>query len=166
LLALKRIEVPSIVAFVAVCYNGFTKPPTSEGSGMAKAASPVRLQEELMEAASINGSMLHRSAAEQIEYWADLGRKVSKIVDPDDLLAVDAGLARITVEEVKSPSVDPGSVFSSLDSDRESGTLAHAIANTSPVRYQASETHPGLLDRIDHAGVVVGKFIDGEFQAV
>ena len=50
---------------------------------MPKAASPVRLQEELMESARISGSIQHRSAAKQIEYWADLGRKVSKAIDPD-----------------------------------------------------------------------------------
>ena len=35
---------------------------------MAKAASPVRLQDELMQAATVTGARLHRSAAEQIEY--------------------------------------------------------------------------------------------------
>jgi hypothetical protein len=34
---------------------------------MPKAASPVRLQEELMEAARVSGSVQHRSAAEQID---------------------------------------------------------------------------------------------------
>jgi hypothetical protein len=44
---------------------------------MAKAASPIRLQEELMQAAESTAKRFHRSTAEQIEYWADLGRSVS-----------------------------------------------------------------------------------------
>ena len=131
---------------------------------MAKAASPVRLQEELMESARVSGSVQHRSAAEQIEYWADIGRKVSKTVDPDILLAVEAGLARITVEKVKSAAVDPESIFAALDADRESGVLASAISGQSPIRYQASRSNPGLLEQVDPTGkIVVGQFLDGEF---
>ncbi|MCB1936185.1 MAG: hypothetical protein KDF59_09600, partial [Nitrosomonas sp.] len=37
---------------------------------MAKSASPIRLQEELMKAAELTASRFHRSTAEQIEYWA------------------------------------------------------------------------------------------------
>ena len=73
---------------------------------MPKAASPVRLQEELMESARVSGSVQHRSAAEQIEYWADIGRKVSKTIDPETLLAVEAGLVRIVVEQIQSEAVD------------------------------------------------------------
>ncbi len=131
---------------------------------MAKSASPVRLQEELMESARVNGSVQHRSAAQQIEYWADIGRKVAKSIDPDVLLAVEAGLARITVEKIKSVAVDPKSVFAALDADRESGELASAIAEQSPIRYQASRNNPGLLEQIDQAGkTVVGQFLQGEF---
>jgi ParD-like antitoxin of type II ParDE toxin-antitoxin system len=40
---------------------------------MAKAASPIRLQTELMQQAEPTAKRFHRSSAEQIEYWADLG---------------------------------------------------------------------------------------------
>ena len=131
---------------------------------MAKSASPVRLQEELMESARVNGSVQHRSAAEQIEYWADIGRKVSRSIDPDVLLAVEAGLARIKVEKIKSTAVNPESVFAALDTNRESGELATAITGQSPIRYQASRNNPGLLEQIDQAGkTVIGQFLDGKF---
>lgn len=131
---------------------------------MPKAASPVRLQEELMESARVSGSVQHRSAAEQIEYWADIGRKVSKTIDPDTLLAVEAGLVRIVVEQVQSEPVDTESVFAALDADRKSGKLASAVAENSPIRYQASKTRPGLLEQVDSEGnSAVGQFIDGEF---
>ncbi len=52
---------------------------------MAKAASPIRLQEELMQAAESTAKLFHRSTAEQIKYWADLGHSVSSTLDPDVL---------------------------------------------------------------------------------
>ena len=131
---------------------------------MPKAASPVRLQEELMESARVSGSIQHRSAAEQIEYWADIGRKVSKTIDTDTLLAVEAGLARIVVEKIQTEALDADSVFAALDADRKSGKLASAIAEKSPIRYQASKDKPGLLEKVDAEGnSIVGQFIDGEF---
>ncbi|MCF8003822.1 MAG: ParD-like family protein [Chromatiaceae bacterium] len=44
---------------------------------MRKSASPIRLQEDLMQSASLAGSQLHRSAAEQIEYWAWLAAQTA-----------------------------------------------------------------------------------------
>lgn len=132
---------------------------------MAKAASPVRLESTLMEAASVAGSFLHRSAAEQIEYWADLGRKVSGLISPEDLLAISAGLVKITLEETAPVSADPEAVFAALERDRASGSLSGAIA-AGQVRYQACRAHPGLLEQVHSDGTVVpGQFVDGEFQA-
>ncbi|MCF6202823.1 MAG: ParD-like family protein [Methylococcaceae bacterium] len=62
---------------------------------MAKSASPIRLQADLMQAAEITAKRYHRSTAEQIEYWADLGRTVASTLDPDVLLSVAAGLTVI-----------------------------------------------------------------------
>ncbi|WP_269617933.1 TA system antitoxin ParD family protein [Zhongshania sp. BJYM1] len=49
---------------------------------MAKAASPIRLQQDLMQAAESTAKRFHRSTAEQIEYWAELGRSVSSSINP------------------------------------------------------------------------------------
>lgn len=130
---------------------------------MAKAASPIRLQEDLMKAAAVTGKRFHRSTAEQIEYWAEMGRNVSKILDPDDLLSVSTGLAKIKVEPVHSEPVDPDEVFQSLEVERVSGTLSKTVTSTS-IKYQCSSTHPGHLEQIDLEGRVrIGKFQDGVF---
>ncbi len=60
---------------------------------MPKAASPIRLQAELMRTATIAGQRQHRSTAEQIKYWAAIGRSLAKIIDQDTLLELSAGLA-------------------------------------------------------------------------
>jgi hypothetical protein len=87
----------------------------NEGLNMAKATSPIRLQEELMQAAESTARRYHRSTAEQIEYWADLGRSVSSTIDPDVLLSVLSGLTTIKTEPVISLPIDPDEVFEALE---------------------------------------------------
>ena len=132
---------------------------------MPKAASPIRLDKTLMSAAKVAGTTLRRSAAEQVEYWADIGRKVENTVDPNTLLAVQSGLAVIRVEETPPVMADPDAVFAALDQQRASGTLSQAIA-TDRVRYQASATESGKLEACYPDGrIVQGQFINGLFQA-
>ncbi|MFT5133538.1 MAG: hypothetical protein ACI9SC_002010 [Gammaproteobacteria bacterium] len=130
---------------------------------MVKASSPVRLQDDLMQAAAVAGERQHRSAAEQIEYWASLGRSVGSLINPDNLLAVATGLARLNVEPVIAPAIDPDEVFNSLEHDRSIGTLPSSMT-TSTVRYQVSSTHPGYLEQLTEEGqVVIGQFSNGVF---
>jgi len=131
---------------------------------MAKSASPVRLQDDLMRRAALAGARYHRSAAQQIEYWAALGQEVAALLDPDLLLDLKAGLVRLRVEPVRAAAVAPESVFASLDAQRPSGSLAASVS-TGPWRYQACPHRPGLLERIDNDGNrTAGTFADGVFQ--
>lgn len=130
---------------------------------MAKAASPIRLQADLMQFAKIAGKQQHRSTAEQIEYWADMGRRISAILDSDDLLSVASGLAKIKIEPVYGQPINPDDVFESLEVDRSAGSLTQIISN-STTRYQISESHPGYLEQINQAGkITTGQFDNGEF---
>jgi hypothetical protein len=133
---------------------------------MAKAASPIRLQQDLMDNATVEGQLFNRSAAEQIEYWAGIGRRLSNVVASDTLLSISAGLATVHVEPVKTQPIDPDIVFDNLELQRESGALAEMIKHGQP-RYQASVQYPGYLERIDASGeVVLGSFKDGVFVQV
>jgi len=130
---------------------------------MAKAASPIRLQAELMQVAQSTAKRFHRSTAEQIEYWADLGRTVSKTLDPDVLLSVASGLTIIKTEAVLSEPIDPTIVFKSLECDRDEGKLKQTVTN-SDICYQASRSHPGYLERLDSNGnLTIGMFENGQF---
>ncbi|TXI30532.1 MAG: hypothetical protein E6Q60_01290 [Nitrosomonas oligotropha] len=134
---------------------------------MAKAASPIRLQDDLMQAAALTAERFHRSTAEQIEYWAEMGRNVDHMLNPDDLLAISAGLAKITVEPVSSEPVDPTGIFQSLEDDRASGILPQTVSGSVLNKYQASLTHPGYLEQIHPDGrIQTGKFQGGEFIAI
>lgn len=88
---------------------------------MAKAVSPVRLQDNLMQAAKLTGDRFHRSTAEQIEYWADIGRKVSKVLDPDTLISISTGLTQLKVEPIYGKPIDPDDVFNLLETQRRQG---------------------------------------------
>lgn len=130
---------------------------------MPKAASPVRLDAELMKSAALTGQMMHRSAAQQVEYWADLGQRLADIINPKDLLSISAGLMKLKLEPVLDPIVDPDDVFAELEHDRASGKLRDAIFNGSP-RYQASINQPGMLECVTPEGeVIVGQFENGQF---
>ncbi|MEH6503334.1 MAG: hypothetical protein V7682_05460 [Cycloclasticus sp.] len=130
---------------------------------MAKASSPIRLQDDLMQSAKLTAKRFHRSAAEQIEYWAELGRSVSSTLDPDVLLSVVSGLTKIKTEPVHSPRIDPSNVFNALERERKGGQLSNAVSQ-SVLRYQASSTHPGFLERIERNGAItIGLFENGQF---
>ncbi|OOZ40287.1 hypothetical protein BOW53_08240 [Solemya pervernicosa gill symbiont] len=133
---------------------------------MAKAASPVRLQNELMQAASVAGTRYHRSAAEQVEYWASLGRQIAAFVDPDTLLKIGSGLARLNVESTVTHPINPDAVFAAVEADRRIGELPKKVT-TASIRYQASTTHPGYLEQIDEGGVrTAGTFHGGVFTPI
>ena len=111
---------------------------------MAKASSPVRLQDDLMQAAKLTGERFHRSTAEQIEYWADIGRKVSTVLDPDTLISIATGLTQIKVEPIYSKPIDPDDVFNLLEAQQQQGTLTQAVTG-SAFKYQSSLTQPGSI---------------------
>lgn len=131
---------------------------------MAKAKSPIRLQEETMRAAEREGRLYHRTQAQQLEYWIKLGRKLAEVADPKDLLDITAGFASLSVQPRASGEVDPDDIFAELE-QVESSDLADRMAEHSAVRYQASEQHPGLLERIDTGSgrTSLGYFLNGEF---
>jgi hypothetical protein len=126
----------------------------------------IRLENSLMIAAK-NAAVVHkRTAVEQIEYWAELGRNVSRFVDPEALIACSSGLAELKVEKVDAKPVNPMDVFNNLELKRNSGELTKSITTTS-FRYKASEHYPGMLERVELDGKVkVGIFKDGVFKAM
>lgn len=127
--------------------------------------SPVRIRQDLLSEAAARGKRFHRSAKAQIEYWAMLGKQVDGVVDPDTLVDIESGAATLHVEPVENVAINSGDLFDELQADRASGRMARMVADKSPLRYRASTTHPGCLDRVDDTTgtVTVGSFQDGMF---
>lgn len=130
---------------------------------MPKASTPLRITAELLRRAAEAAPRFHRSTAAQVTYWAELGERVSALLDPNVLDQVQAGIARLRVEPVLGEPIDPAPVFAALEAERSAGTLPGRVTRDA-VRYQASHAHPGWLERIDAAGgIELGRFRDGEF---
>lgn len=132
---------------------------------MAKTYSSVNLPASLIEAAKAAGLKEQRSAAEQIEFWADIGKRVAPHLSPIELLELSSGFAQAKLEPIADSVVNSGDVFQALEEKRRFGTLSHSVTR-SALRYQASSRYPGKLERISLDGrIEVGIFSGGEFQA-
>ena len=131
---------------------------------MGKASSPLRLEAALVEQAALAGKQLHRSTAEQIEHWAEIGRQIASSLSPETLLQLSTGLARIKVEPIITPSIDPDALFVELERQRNDGELQADISH-SRMQYQTSVQYPGLLEQIAPDGTIqLGRFENGEFH--
>jgi len=132
---------------------------------MAKAASPIRLQDALMKSASATAKRYHRSTAEQIEYWADIGRQTSHLLNPDKLIEVLSGISKLSITPISDISVNAESIFKQLEVDRASGLLKKQVSNNQ-VRYQVCESHPQYLEQINPDGsITIGQFKEGIFYS-
>jgi ParD-like antitoxin of type II ParDE toxin-antitoxin system len=129
-------------------------------------ASPMRLDNVLVQEAETVAERNKRSVPKQIEYWAELGRAVERVLNPTDVLAVTQGLAEIQLIVPKSARVAPDDVFAALEHDRAHSQLASKVTRA-VLSYEASTAKPGLLDRVQNNGQRdTGRFVDGEFQIV
>ena len=126
-------------------------------------STAIRLNDRLVEAAEIEAANHKRTPPKQIEYWADIGKAVSRFASSSDLLALMQGIAQVSIVTPQSVSVTPDSVFEQLEQYRTQGTLNQKISKTQ-YRYESSQTHPGLLDRVESDGTrQTGHFRNGEF---
>ena len=129
------------------------------------ATSPIRLNPNLVTAAEREGALQKRSTPKQIEYWADLGRAVERIIDLSDVFAVLQGLKRLRLEDVDSQAVDPDEVFGDLQQKANAGRLSDAVTSAA-FYFEASKTRVGMLDRVDAitGRRQAGQFRNGEFH--
>jgi hypothetical protein len=129
--------------------------------------SPIRLNPSLIEAAEKEALLQKRSTPKQIEFWADLGRAVERVIDLSDVFAVVQGLKKLKIEAVASVGVEPEDLFNDLDARRTNGTLASEVSSAA-IYFEASRQRPGLLDRVDTATGkrLTGRFRNGRFEAI
>ena len=126
---------------------------------------PLRLDNDLVSAATQVAAIQKRTTRKQIEFWAELGKAIEPLLDITDVYAIIQGLKKITVEPVTSAPVDSNDVFNSLEISRKSETFINKVSPT-PFYYEASLSRPGLLDRVDTATGTrqTGRFNNGEFK--
>jgi len=126
-------------------------------------ATPLRLSDELVREAELEGRLSKRTTPKQIELWAEIGKQVAGLLKPGDLVAITQGFARLRVEATASQPVDPEEVLATVEQDRASGRLSAGVTRA-PAYYEASRSHPGLLDRVQSDGTrETGRFHEGHF---
>ncbi len=129
---------------------------------------PYRLSNEIVAQAEASAGIQNRSVPKQIEFWANLGRRVEKMIDHPSLMAILQDLAivevkPITSKPITSKPIEARVIFAKLEADRRSGKLSKEVTRASVI-YEASPSRPGLLDRIDERGIrTTGYFENGEF---
>lgn len=124
----------------------------------------LRLSKEIVSHAKVSATLQKRSVPKQIEYWAELGRHVEQKVEHSGLMAILKNMAIIEVKPIPSDQIDPDEVFQALEADRASGKLSATVTSANVI-YEASRSHPGLLDRIGEDGErTTGSFENGEFR--
>lgn len=126
-------------------------------------SSPLRVNDNLFHEAEAEGSLMNRSAAKQVEFWAELGKRIAHSVAPADMLALMQGIAQVRIELPESKPVNPDGVFAAVDKARSTGELGQQITRAGQY-YEASQGRPGLLDRVMTDGSrQSGHFRNGEF---
>ena len=78
-------------------------------------SSPLRVNDNLFQDAEIEGSIMNRSTAKQVEFWAELGMRVAQSVTPSVMLALSQGIAHVRVELPDSLPGNPETGFSVVD---------------------------------------------------
>ena len=126
---------------------------------------PIRVNDDLAREAEIEGDLMHRSMPKQVEYWAELGKRLSNSLRPKDLLALMQGIAEIRVEIPPPPTVEAEEVFEAVEMASASGRLGPQLTQ-GYMYYEASTNRPGYLEQEMPDGTRrIGQFKDGEFIA-
>ena len=121
----------------------------------------MRLNDELVRAAEDEARLMHRTLPKQIEYWASLGRALGRVLNAEDLLKVQVGLAELKLQAKEAGPVSLEDAMSRLDALRSGGGLANAVSKAA-VQYEASG-EPGVLIRIQGSRWEQGRFEGGKF---
>lgn len=118
---------------------------------------PVKLSDAMVLDARVTAELSERSIAGQIEYWANLGRAIERVLEGAQVLAL-----------CRSAAAQPLSAcLESVDSTAGRSRLAGYLKSQPFPRYEPAPDAPGLLVRIDADGKrTLGRFVHRQFQAV
>jgi len=126
-------------------------------------STPLRVNDNLFQEAEAEGSLLNRSAAKQVEFWARLGKQIAHSVTPADMLALLQGIAEIHVQIPVSHPVNPDGIFAAVDKANSTGKSRQQMTRAT-LYYETSKNQPGLLDQVMPDGTRrTGHFRNGSF---
>ena len=128
--------------------------------------SALRLDPDLVYEAEMEALLHKRTTPKQIEYWAEIGRKISEIISPEDLIAVVQGMAQLEIKQKLSYPLDADAVFARVEEERATPYLAAQVTGAK-VSYETDPNIPGVLIRINADGSRDhGHFKNGVFRKI
>jgi hypothetical protein len=117
----------------------------------------VKLSDDLVLDARIAGETFKRSAADQIEFWVNLGRSVELVLNGRQVLT----LSRIGASQPLS------SLIENADSPEGCARVAAVIEQQPFPHYRSYPGKRRLLERTDaNSKSTVGRVVNGEFKAI
>jgi hypothetical protein len=135
-----------------------------QSKGNSLMASPIRLKDSIIREAEAEAALFSRSVPKQIEFWAEIGRRISHSVTPNELMALLNGIAEIRIDIIDTQPIDATQIFAAVERKNKNGSLAKAMTQTS-LYYEASKSNPGLLDCVQEDGSrTSGYFRNGKFE--
>jgi hypothetical protein len=124
-------------------------------------SQPVKLSDSLVLEARLTGEVMERSIAGQVEYWAQLGRAVDRLLGGQQALRLrQSGKTESLFDSLVSVDTEAGRAR--VKAYLESRPFPHFES------YHGQEGgQKGLLVRIEENGTrTVGRFVDRKFTAV
>jgi ParD-like antitoxin of type II bacterial toxin-antitoxin system len=119
-------------------------------------SQPIRISDELILDARLSAEIADRSIADQIEFWAQLGRAIEPLLEGSRALALRRAGSAVPLSECLA-SVDSAAGRRRVVEYLELGPFPH---------YQPVPGSPGLVVRVDVDGTrTPGRFIGREFRA-
>ncbi|WP_395341858.1 TA system antitoxin ParD family protein [Ningiella sp. W23] len=132
---------------------------------MAKHTSPMRLNADLVDAAKTMSALQNRSTAQQIEYWAELGKRVSAELTPAQTIQIMTGIGELKVEIPDHAALDVLALANEVEADSQSGRLSKELLKQGQTLYSPTPEGGGILEaHLPDGTVKTGSFVDGEFK--
>src|SRR6516165_9143371 len=122
---------------------------------------PVKLSDELVEAARREAASTDRSITGQIEHWVKIGRSVEKVLRHQDLQVLKRAPADLTLTAPMRQAVEAALARAIAGTDRRA--LGHRIKAGRTV-YQADPRGSEMIERIDADGSrTLGRLVNRQF---
>ena len=112
--------------------------------------------------AESEAAFMKRSVSKQIEFWAELGMRVSRNMLPDDILALMQGVAEVRVVVPEKSPINSDDVFSDVEHYRADGNLGSDITRGG-LYFEAGDRFGSVRKVMPDGSRITGHFKKGEF---
>lgn len=133
---------------------------------MAKHTSPMRLNESLVNEAQVVAASMSRTTAEQIEFWSEIGKRVTANLTHAQTLQLMTGSNKVVLEKTPVHAIDVLALANEVGADSLSGSLSKELLAKGQTLYEpAPESGGMLIATLPDGTTKKGHFVKGKFKA-